>query len=45
MFRIPWKLWRHLEGGRMAEFGMDAKRNLVDEENSETVAQQVFCNK
>ncbi len=41
VFRLPWKLWRHLEGGRMAEFGMEAKRHLHQDESSENLAHQV----
>ena len=43
VFRIPWKLWRHLEGGKIAEFGLEAKRNIIEEENSEAIAHQVCC--
>ena len=40
MFRLPWKLWRYLEGGKIAEFGMEAKRHLVSSEAEEGIAHQ-----
>ena len=40
MFRFPWKLWRHLEGGKMEEFGMEAKRHLVSSDAEEGIAHQ-----
>jgi len=39
-FRLPWKLWRHLEGGKMEEFGLEAKRHLLTNEASEILARQ-----
>ena len=27
LFRLPWKLWRYMEGGKMEEFGLEAKRH------------------
>jgi hypothetical protein len=40
LFRLPCKLWRHLEGGKMEEFGLEAKRHLLTSEASEAVARQ-----
>ncbi|TRY66929.1 hypothetical protein TCAL_08031 [Tigriopus californicus] len=40
IFRLPWNLWRHLEGGKMAEFGLEAKRHLIPEQTSESLAHQ-----
>ena len=40
LFRVPWKLWRHLEGGKMEEFGLEAKRHLLTNEASEILARQ-----
>ena len=40
LFRLPWKLWRHLEGGKMEEFGLEAKRHLLTNEASEILARQ-----
>ena len=39
-FRLPWKLWRYLEGGKMEEFGLEAKRHLLTNEASELLARQ-----
>ena len=33
-FRMPYNLWRSLEGGKMSEFGLMAKRHLVTNEDS-----------
>ena len=41
MFRIPWKLWRYLEGGKISEFGTEAKHHIIVEESGETLAHQV----
>ncbi len=41
VFRFPWSLWRHLEGGKMSEFGLEAKRHIIEEESSEALAHQV----
>ena len=40
LFRVPWKLWRHLEGGKMEDFGLEAKRHLLTNEASEILARQ-----
>ena len=40
MFRVPFKLWRHLEGGKMEEFGLEAKRHLINAEAEESIAHQ-----
>ena len=40
LFRLPWKLWRHLEGGKIEEFGLEAKRHLLTHEESEILARQ-----
>ena len=40
IFRLPWKLWCHLEGGKMEEFGLEAKRHLLGPEAEETLAHQ-----
>jgi hypothetical protein len=39
-FRVPWNLWRHLEGGKISEFGLEAKRHLVTEDNADELARQ-----
>ena len=31
---MPYNLWRSLEGGKMSEFGLMAKRHLVSSEDS-----------
>ena len=33
-FRMPYNLWRSLEGRKMSEFGLMAKRHLVTNEDS-----------
>ena len=40
MFRLPWKLWRYMEGGKMEEFGLEAKRHIIGPEEEETLAHQ-----
>ena len=40
LFRLPWKLWRYMEGGKMEEFGLEAKRHLIGPEQEETLAHQ-----
>ena len=40
LFRLPWQLWRHLEGGKMAEFGLEARRHLMEENSAENLANQ-----
>ena len=40
LFRLPWKLWRYMEGGKMEEFGLEAKRHIIGPEEEETLAHQ-----
>ncbi|XP_040566683.1 innexin inx2 [Lepeophtheirus salmonis] len=39
-FRISWRLWQSFEGGRMEEFGLEAKKHLIPSDSADIIAKQ-----